>query len=108
LQGREFRFPYPVLEVGVVAGSLVALLDPDSYISAPGYREQRRSGMPAPRNLVGSPMHGGSPWEAEFPEESDYYYKIVSWDPLIALSFSGYRCRIDPATGKILSSEFTK
>ncbi len=91
-----------------VGSRTIVLLDVDDYYADPVHGRARRRESPSLRNLRCLSATGKTVWEAEFPEDSDYYYKIVSWDPLIALSFSGYRCQIDPETGKILSSEFTK
>ena len=47
-------------------------------------------------------------WEAQQPEVQDHYYMIESREPLIALSFSAFRCDIDLASGRILSKESLK
>jgi hypothetical protein len=64
--------------------------------------------MGAVRNLRAYSPSGVELWEAEMPEQADYYYKIVSTDPIEADSFSSFRCRIDPRTGGITSKRFMK
>lgn len=89
-------------------GRMIVLLDPDDYLRDPDYSKERRRGENALRNLRAYSPSGELLWEAEFPEPVDYYYKIVSRAPLVALSFSSYRCRIDPESGRIEEAEFLK
>jgi hypothetical protein len=87
---------------------LLVLLDPDSYLQDPEYRKQRRAGAPAVHNLRAFSFTGTALWEAEMPEDADYYHRIVSTDPIEADSFSSFRCRIDSRNGRILSKQFLK
>jgi hypothetical protein len=87
---------------------LLVLLDPDSYLQDPEYRKKRRAGAPAVRNLRAFSMSGTALWDAEMPEDADYYHRIVSTDPIEVDSFSSFRCRIDPRNGRILSKHFLK
>jgi hypothetical protein len=89
-------------------GMTVVLLDPDAYLKDPDHPKERRRGDNPLHNLRAYSSSGELLWEAEFPEPADCYYKIVSRSPLIALSFSSYRCRIDPGTGRILEAQFLK
>ena len=104
----ELDTGYPAREAFGLEDRVIVLLDPDGYLKDPDYPKERRRGKDALRNLRAYSTSGELLWEAEFPEPVDYYYKIVSRSPLVALSFSSYRCRIDPATGKIIEAEFLK
>jgi len=106
--GTAFSTDYSVRDAFALDERVIVLLDPDDYLTDPRYPKERRRGQDALRNLRAYSMSGALLWEAEFPEPADYYYKIVSRSPLIALSFSSYRCRIDPETGRILEAQFLK
>jgi hypothetical protein len=103
-----FSTDYSAREVFELDDRIIVLLDPDDYLTDPSYPRERRRGQDALRNLRAYSMSGKLLWEAEFPEPADYYYKIVSRSPLVVLSFSSYRCRIDPETGRILEAQFFK
>jgi hypothetical protein len=103
-----FSTDYSVREAFELDDRVIVLLDPDDYLTDPSYSKERRRGADALRNLRAYSMSGRLVWEAEFPEPADYYYKIVSRSPLVALSFSSHRCRIDPETGRIIEAEFFK
>ena len=49
-------------------------------------------------------------WDAELPMSDDKYANPVSYDSgvLTCASWNGFTCTIDPESGKIVSSEFTK
>lgn len=97
-----------ILDARAGAGLVLVLVDPDSYLEDPEYRRKRRAGSPAVRNLRAFSPGGTQLWDAEMPEEADYYHRIVSTDPIEVDSFSGFRCRIDPLDGKIASKRFMK
>ena len=60
-------------------------------------------------NLVRVDGSGSVRWTAQLPEShGDVYVRLVSTDPIVAQSFSGYRCTIDAGTGEILRREFVK
>lgn len=99
---------YAVREAFEFDGKVIVLIDPDAYLADPGYPRERRRGADALRNLRAYDSFGSLVWEAELPEPADYYYRIVAHDPLTALSFSCFRCRIDPESGRIVEAEFTK
>jgi hypothetical protein len=99
---------WPVLEAIEEGGQVFVLFDPDSYILDPNYKKIRRQGSPAIRNLVAYARNGERIWEAELPEQVDYYYRIVSSKPLVVNSFSSYRCEIRTDDGRILTKEFLK
>ena len=88
---------------------VLVVLDPDEYLADSVYRNACKSGMPALRNLQAfSRKSGNKIWEAELPEPVDYYYELVSTDPIQALSYSGFRCEIDDVDGHIKSKQFLK
>jgi len=88
---------------------VLVVLDPDEYLADSVYREARKSGTPALRNLQAfSRESGDKVWEAELPEPVDYYYELVSTEPIRALSYSGFRCEIDEVDGHIKSRQFMK
>jgi len=108
IDGSTTALPWPVLQVAESASAVYVLLDPDSYIADPSYKVSRRAGAPAVRNLLAFSKSGQRLWEAELPEQADYYYKVISVEPLIAYSFSSHRCEIDPNSGAIVRKEFLK
>jgi len=99
---------YGVRDAFDLDGRVIVLIDPDAYLHDPEHEQARRRGDNPIRNLRAYAADGELLWEAEFPEAVDYYYRIVSRQPLVVLSFSSYRCRIDPETGRITEAEFTK
>lgn len=108
IDGARFEMPWPVLDAFDLEEQVIVLFDPDAYLLDPSYREQRRQGREAHRNLCAFSKNGEKVWEAEFPEEADYYYAVSSRIPLRVNSFSSFRCEIDPRTGRIVAKEFFK
>jgi len=104
----EFELAHPVSEAFECAGRVVVLLAPDALLADPAYTRERRRGEGALPNLLAFSPTGERLWEAAFPEPADYYYRIVSREPLVALSFSSWRCWIDITDGAILRREFFK
>jgi hypothetical protein len=98
LNGVPIRTPYRVQEAVVSDERAIALYDPDD---AP-----REYGSFA--NLVAMDAEGSELWKAELPQSPASYYKLVSVDPLVALSWASFRCTIDPATGRILEAQWFK
>ena len=105
---RLVALPWPAMEVVAAADRTFVLLDPDAYLLGPEYKRRRRSDSPALRNLWAFDDRGNKLWEAELPEPGDYYYKLVSANPVVALAFSSWRCSLSPTTGQILQREFLK
>jgi hypothetical protein len=99
---------WPILAVAENEDKVFVLLDPDTYLSDITYKTSRRHGAPAVYNLIAVGRAGERLWEAEYPEPSDYYYKLTSVSPLVAMSFSSYRCEIDVDSGRIVNKEFLK
>ena len=85
-------------------GKVFVLLDPDAYLMSPGYSKEG----PAFRNLWAFDTAGRKIWEADFPEASDYYYRLTSANPLVANSFSSHICTIDSSNGAVLQAQFVK
>lgn len=108
INGITVSLPWPVLDAVEFDDQIFVLLDPNSYLKNQAYMDALRRGGPAIKNLIAFRSDGTKLWEAEFPEPSDYYYKIVSPSPLIVNSFSSYRCEIDPRDGSIRGREFLK
>jgi hypothetical protein len=108
VSGNAVEVGGPILEARQVAGIVLVLIDPDSYLADQDYRRKRRSGLAAVHNLRAFSAKGDQLWAAEMPEDADYYHKIVSIDPIEVDSFSGFRCQIDPRTGAILTKRFMR
>src|SRR4030095_8129975 len=87
-------------------GRAVVLLDPNAFLDEPG-GARRRSRDPV-KNLRAYAPSGELLWEAQQPEVDDHYYLIESRDPLVALSFSAYRCDLDLNSGKVLKKQKLK
>lgn len=106
--GGEFDVGHAVREAFELQGRIMVLLEPDALLAEPGYTRQRRRGEGALPNLLAFSPTGERLWEAAMPEAADYYYRIVSREPLVALSFSSWRCWLDVTDGSILRQEFFK
>ena len=61
-------------------------------------------------NLVAYDMNKNELWAAENPSSSpvDAYVNFITANPLKVWNFACYICTIDPETGKLLDSQFTK
>lgn len=108
IDAKSFMMSYDIRDAFAIEDKVIVLIDPSSYLSDPTYSKERRRGVNPFINLLALSADGSLLWEAEFPEKVDYYYKITSRTPLIANSFSSFRCEIDVDTGKIKSREFYK
>jgi hypothetical protein len=93
-------FKYDLLDAFILENVAVVLIDPDSYI---GDRD-------VTHNLLGYDLNGAQVWKAEFPQDykADYYWRIVSRNPLVASTYSSFTCQINSLTGKIESTRFYK
>lgn len=89
-------------------GRAIVLLNPDAYLDNPAYGSQRRKSRKPVQNLRAYSEAGEMLWQAEQPEFEDHYCRVESRQPLVALSFSAFRCEIDPATGRIVSRQRLK
>lgn len=108
VDGFSFSVPWPIRDAKEFGDQVLVLLDPDAYLIDPAYKQARREGAPAIKNLMAFTRSGKVLWEADMPQASDYYYRIISLSPLKADSFSSYECEIDFKSGKIISKKFFK
>jgi hypothetical protein len=108
IDGESLMTGFPIQCAVELGARIIVLLDPDSYLGDPTYGKDRRRGSNPVRNLRAYSRSGQLLWEADFPEPADYYYRLVSSVPLVALSFSSYECAIDPETGRLISKKFLK
>jgi hypothetical protein len=104
--GKPVRMDHMVRDAFWADGRAVVLLDPDAFLDEPG--GARKAPRNPIRNLRAYAPSGELQWEAQQPEDDDHYYRIESHEPLVALSFSAFRCGIDLASGRILSREKLK
>lgn len=108
INGHPTRMEYMVRDAFWAHGRVIVLLDPDAYLDNPAFGAARRKPRDPVKNLQAYSPAGELLWQAEQPEFADHYYKIESRDPLVALSFSAFRCDIDPDTGRIRRKHFLK
>ena len=107
ISGKPLRMEYMVRDAFWAAGHAIVLLDPHAFLDDPAYGGRKAPRHP-PKNLRAYAPSGELQWEAQQPEVQDHYYMIESREPLVALSFSGFRCDIDLASGRILAKEKLK
>jgi hypothetical protein len=107
IDGKAVRMEYMVRDAFWADGRAVVLLDPNAFLDHPAY-----CGRKAPRdpvqNLRAYTPAGELQWQAQQPEMNDHYYLIESREPLVALSFSAYRCDIDLRNGHIVKKKKLK
>jgi len=100
IDSKSVRMDFMVRDAFWSGGKAVVLLDPGAFLDEPsGARKRSRDPV---KNLRAYEPSGKLVWEAEQPEVNDHYYLIESREPLVALSFSAYRCDLDLKSGKIL------
>ena len=103
--GRALRMEYMVLDAFWAHGRVIVLLDPAAYLDSVAYSRGRRKSRDPLLNLRAYAPGGELLWQAEQPLPEDHYYRIESRDPLQVLSFSAFRCNIDPESGRIASKQ---
>ena len=108
VDGRPTRMEYMVRDAFWAHGCVIVLLDPAAYLDNPAFGSARRRPRDPVKNLQAYSPAGELLWQAEQPEFEDHYYKIESRDPLMALSFSAFRCDIDPASECIVEKQYLK
>lgn len=108
IDGKPTRMEFMVRDAFWAGGRAIVLLDPDAYLDDLAYGKARRRSRDPVQNLRAYAPSGKLLWQAEQPEVDDHYYRIESHEPLIALSFSAYRCDLDLKTGRILSRKSLK
>ena len=95
----SFKVKSEIIDAYIFHQKVVILMDPDV-----GSRKWGQS-----HNLIFCDFQGNQLGFAKFPtSKSDYYYKIISRNPLKALTLSSYECEIDIDTGDILKKDFYK
>ena len=96
VDGVQFTLDYPIQEAFEYDDSIVVLFRPES----------KKTGQF--QNLIALSRVGRIKWTADLPtsETVEAYYSVEPGTPLIAGSFCGYRCEIDPRTGRILCKTF--
>jgi hypothetical protein len=108
IDGKPKRLTFMVRDAFWAHDCAIVLLDPKAFLDLPTYHAQRRKPRKPARNLCAYSAAGELLWQAEQPQTADHYYLIESKDPLVALSFSAFRCMLDPASGKILRKQNVK
>jgi hypothetical protein len=106
IDGKPLRMEYMVRDAFWADGRAVVLLDPDAFLDAPG--GARKAPRDPVKNLRAYSPSGEMLWQAEQPEVDDHYYLIESREPLVALSFSAFRCDLDLSNGRILKKNRLK
>jgi len=107
IDGKPLRMEFMVRDAFWAGGRAVVLLDPHAFLDDPAYGGRKAPRDP-PKNLRAYAPSGELLWEAQQPEVLDHYYMIESRNPLVALSFSAYRCDLDLASGRILAKKKLK
>ena len=108
IDGKSVRMEYMVREAFWVDGRAVVLLDPHAFLDDIAFGKARRRPRDPVHNLRAYSPSGEMLWQAEQPQANDHYYLIESREPLVALSFSAYRCDIDLSSGRILDKKKLK
>lgn len=108
INGHPTRIDYMIRDAFWAHGRAIVLLNPDAYLDNPAYGAQRRRSRKPVQNLRAYSPAGELLWQAEQPELADHYYRIENREPLVALSFSAFRCDIDPESGRILRKHCLK
>jgi hypothetical protein len=96
---RWWRFDKHVLQAKQIGARVLVIFD---YMAYP-------QGRPA-ANLLAFDEHQKKMWDAQNPSDSptDAFVNFVSESPVQVWNFAGYSCEIDPDTGRLLKSVFTK
>ena len=64
---------------------------------------------PTFENLLCVERNGNVVWKAELPQSNDAFVSFEQTaEGLVANTWSGYRVRLDPATGKLMERQFVK
>ncbi len=103
IDGKPLRMEFMVRDSFWAGDRAVVLLDPRAFLDEPVWGGARKQARGPVRNLRAYAPSGELLWEAEQPEVDDHYYMIETRAPLVALSFSAFRCDLDPTSGRILA-----
>ncbi len=94
--------PFPIASLSVAADRVIVLFDSDVWLKRPGQFH----------NLRAYDFSGGELWRADLPTSTtnDHFVSLLGGGlhEVVAHSFSGFKLRIDVATGAVLNSEFVK
>ena len=107
IDGKSLRMEYMVRDAFWADGRAVVLLDPGAFLDDTPTAARRRLENQS-KNLRAYSPSGEMLWQAEQPQAHDHYYLIESREPLVALSFSAFRCDLDLSNGRILDKEKLK
>jgi hypothetical protein len=108
IDGKPVRMEYMVRDAFWADGRAVVLLDPGAFLDDIAFGKARLKPRDPVQNLRAYAPSGEMLWQAELPQMDDHYYLIESREPLVALSFSAYRCDLDLSNGRILNKEKLK
>lgn len=108
IDGKPLRMEYMVRDAFWADGRAIVLLDPDAFLDKPAFGVARRRSREPVQNIRAYSPSGEMLWQAEQPEPDDHYYRVESREPLVALSFSAYRCDLDLSNGRILKKNSLK
>ena len=108
IDGKPVRMEYMVRDAFWADGRAIVLLDPGAFLDDIAYGKARRRSRDPVQNLRAYAPSGEMLWQAEQPQSDDHYYLIESREPLVALSFSAFRCGLDLSNGRILNKEKLK
>lgn len=108
IDGKSVRMKYMVRDAFWAGGHAIVLLDPNAFLDDIAYGKARRHPRYPVQNLRAYSPSGEMLWQAEQPQADDHYYLIESREPLVALSFSAFRCGLDLSNGRILNKEKLK
>ena len=108
IDGKPLRMEYMVRDAFWTDGGAIVLLDPDAFLDKPAFGVARRRSREPVQNIRAYSPSGEMLWQAEQPEADDHYYRIESREPLVALSFSAFRCDLDLSNGRILKKHRLK
>ena len=99
MNGEYWNLGRHILDACLVDGIVIVIFD---YMSYP--REKQA------RNMVAYDLQKRELWTAEHPtnEVADTYVNFLSFAPLRACNFRSFDCTINPQTGRIIETNFTK
>jgi hypothetical protein len=88
-----------VKQAVIVDGRVILLYD---YVAGPRHRQFQK--------LEAFSFSGQRLWTAQHPtsETGDAYVEILSTSPLLVWDFACYRLILDPSSGRLIESQFTK
>jgi len=97
----RWEAPVPVLDAARVGELAILVLD---------WTPLSKNQFGQAQNLRAYTLDGREVWTAEHPTSgtADCYTKIARREPLVVHTFAGYDCRIEPSSGRLLESVFTK